>query len=345
MLRDYQIEPVNKAFEILKELKMVYINAEMRTGKTTMALTLAYLLNASSVLFVTPKKVVTDRVVERDYEREGFTFDLDVINYESLHKITKKYDLVVVDEAHKLGAYPKPSLQTRRIKKIVGSAYLILLSGTAHPESMSQLYHQFDISANSPFEEKNFYKWAKNGYVDVKQQVIKGMKFNNYDNANTDKILSVVGKYFVKVSQKDAGFAVSEVQDEVIEIPVDPKIYQLVDILLKHKMYKFRNGDVVLCESAVSLQGKIHQLFSGTIKAENQSYILDMTKAHYIKSNYQNQQVVIFYKYIAEGEALKRTFGDTWTNSPTEFNQREKQVFISQIRSGSTGINLSSADV
>ena len=75
-------------------------------------------------------------------------------------------DLVIVDESHCLGAFPKPSVRTKSIKEIVGSKYCILLSGTPTPESWSQIFHQFWISEYCPFPQKSFYAWAKS-YVNV----------------------------------------------------------------------------------------------------------------------------------------------------------------------------------
>jgi hypothetical protein len=49
----------------------------------------------------------------------GHTFDIVVINYESVHKIEQKgFDCIIVDEFHSLGAFPKPSLRTKRIREI-----------------------------------------------------------------------------------------------------------------------------------------------------------------------------------------------------------------------------------
>ena len=42
---------------------------------------------------------------------------LFVINYESLHKIPKiKWDLIICDEAHGMGAFPKPSGRAKKVK-------------------------------------------------------------------------------------------------------------------------------------------------------------------------------------------------------------------------------------
>lgn len=345
MLRDYQQPAVQKAFKILTEFKIVYLNAEMRTGKTTMALTLADMVSAKNVLFVTPKKVVTNKDVENDYQREGFTYKLTVINYEQLDKLNEKFDLVIADEANKFGAFPKPAIRTKRMKWIVGDAYLILMSGTAYPESASQLFFQFGLSRNSPFANyKNFYKWAYD-FVKVKQVKLKGVTINDYKDADVEKIMAVVGKYFVKVTQEEAGFKVYEVSEEIIEIPVDPRIYKLINKLLKDKMYTLKNGDNIICDTPATLRTKVHQLFSGTIKTDTDYYILDTTKAEFIRRSYENKRIVIFYKYIAEGEALQSMFQGEYTDSPNLFNTGKRRVFISQLQSGSTGINLSSADI
>ena len=344
MLRKYQIKPVNKALALLKEYKIVYLNAEMRTGKTTMALTLADMLGCKSVLFVTPKKVVTDKAVEQDYKREKFDFDLTVTNYEQLSKINTSFDLVVADEAHKFGKFPIPAKRTKHLKNIVGDNFLILLSGTAHPESMSQLFHQFNLSNHSPFQYKNFYCWAKE-FVDIQDKQLGGLKVKDYSHAYAEKILSVCGHLFVKISQKEAGFVIADPIDRIVEIKVDKRIMKLVHALIKDRIYTLKNGDTIICDTPASLQGKIHQIFSGTVKAENGSHILDTSKALYIKEHYQSGRLVVFYKYIAEGEVLKSLFDKEWTDSPTDFNSGKKRFFISQIQSGSIGVNLSSADV
>ena len=57
-LRPYQKELSDKATEILKELNIVYLAMEVRTGKTATALTIAKNINAKSVLFLTKKKAI-----------------------------------------------------------------------------------------------------------------------------------------------------------------------------------------------------------------------------------------------------------------------------------------------
>lgn len=358
MLREYQINPVNQSYEILKAHRIVYLQAEMRLGKSTMCLTLANMLEAKSVLVVTTKKVMKDKTVETDYEREGFKFELKVINFASLHKVKKQYDVVVADEAHSFGKYPIKSLRTKRMQEIVGDAYLILMSGTPHPESISQLYHQFSLSKHSPFKEKNFYQWAgkwvvqgrhkvyEPNYVNVfMKKVSAGQSVADYSKADNEKVLAVCSKYFFTLTQQEAGFKIFDVEETVIEISIDDNIHKLCKYLIKNKMFTFKNGDTLVADTAVKLQNKIHQLCSGTVKTESATYVLDTSKINYIKQNYLNQKIVIFYKYIAEGTALREAFKDEYTELSNEFNFGNKRIFISQIQAGSTGINLSTADI
>ena len=115
-LRDYQIKNANECTEILNEYGLVYLQHTVRTGKTLTALQIAENVNSFSVLFIKKKKAI-DSILS-DYSNFNFKYNLDVINYESLHKVVDKYDLIVIDEAHSIGAFPKPSLRTKKIKEL-----------------------------------------------------------------------------------------------------------------------------------------------------------------------------------------------------------------------------------
>ena len=90
-LRDYQRDIVSKAISILSSYYIVYLAMEVRTGKTLTALAIALKYGAKRVLFVTKKKAISS--IEDDYKKFGFSFELVVINFESLHKIkdTQRY--------------------------------------------------------------------------------------------------------------------------------------------------------------------------------------------------------------------------------------------------------------
>lgn len=351
-LYDYQKELARKGELILLKYKILYLALQMRVGKTIISLEIAKRCKAKSVLFITPKKAIT--TIERDYSLGNYKdyFNITIINYESIHKLTiKNFDIVICDEAHKLGSYPKPSKKTKQLKDLLDNnrAYLILLSGTPTPESYSQIYHQLWISPHSPFAQwPTFYKWASSGFILVTQKRISGYIINDYSKANKKHIDLYTNKLFLTYTQKQAGFLSDHLDDKIIKVKIDKNIYKLVDYLIKHRFYEFKDGSIISCDTAVSLQNKIHQIFSGTVIVEKDlkfyTKILDQSKINFILNNYKNKKIAIFYLYRAEGELLMNKL--KWTSDPFIFNNSGTDVvFISQFQSGARSINLSAAEV
>lgn len=351
MLRDYQLDIARQAQRILTEYRIVYLAMEMRTGKTLTAFRTAQIMKMKNVLFVTKKGGEAQNVITSilsDFSQfeaiYGKSYELTVINYEQAGKLKPQYDMVIVDEAHCVGAYPKPSKRAKEIAKLVQNNYLMLLSGTPSPESKSQLFHQFWLSMLNPFQESNFHKWCK-WYVDVKEKHLNGRVIKDYSKAKESEIMQVLDKYFIRFSQNDAGFVQAEVKEEVIEIEMKPAIKWLCDKLVKDKYYRFKDGCEIVCDSAVKLQSKLHQICSGTVITEEQEYKeLDNAKAEYIAKNYAGKKIAVFYKFKQE-EYLLKSLIKNYTDDAVKFNNSKNLVFISQVQPGSMGINLAGADI
>jgi hypothetical protein len=344
-LRDYQQQIVNDGYSKLLKLNMVYLSMEVRTGKTLTALSLAdKFSNKKGVLFVTKKKAI--KSIQTDFELLNPNYKLTVINYESLHKVTGEFDAFIIDEAHSIGTYPKPSKRYKDLKAIMKNnpySRMILLSGTPSPESYSQLFHQFRLSdIYSPFKQyANFYKWSK-VYVNVQQRNLGYAKVNDYSGANKDKIMEVIRDYFISYTQQDAGFN-QTVNEHILEVEMNPKTYELVK-RLKRDLVVEGKEEVILADTSVKLQNKIHQLCSGTVKFESgNSMIIDDSKAKFIKEKFKGKKIAIFYIFKEEFNLLKGVFPN-FTDSPEEFNQSDDKVFLGQIRSSREGVNLSTAD-
>jgi len=318
---------------------------EVRTGKTLTALSLAdKFTNTKGVLFVTKKKAI--KSIENDYALLNPEYKITVINYESLHKIEGDFDIIIIDEAHSIGTYPKPSKRYKDLKVIANrNAYtkVIYLSGTPSPESYSQLFHQFRlIDRFSPFNKyANFYKWAKD-FVNVEIKNLGYAKVNDYSGAKKGEIMSVLDKYFISYTQAEAGFN-QTVNEHILEVEMDSKIYDFVKILKRDLVIEGKN-EVILADTSVKLQQKIHQLSSGTVKFESgNSMIIDTSKADFIKDHFKGKKIAIFYIFKEEFNMLKETFTN-FTESPEEFNESDNLVFLGQTRSSREGVNLSSAD-
>ena len=103
-LRNYQQQAVEEGLDILLNHNIVYLAWEVRLGKTATVLTIAK--NFNDVLFVTKLKAISS--IKSDFQKLGYTYNLEMINYESIHKVKRKdYDLIILDEAHRLGGYPR----------------------------------------------------------------------------------------------------------------------------------------------------------------------------------------------------------------------------------------------
>lgn len=338
--RDYQDKIANEAADILRDYGIVYLSMQVRTGKTITGLLAAQRCGATKILFLTVKKAIGG--IKKDIDLFP-DLNVEILSIDSAHKAKEKYDLVIVDEAHGIGAFPKPNRRAKAIQKVAYNLPIILMSGTPNPESLSQLYHQFWISSSSPWKvESSFYKWARSGYVDIKQKFFNGRPSNDYSNGVRSKIQPTIDKLFISFSQVEAGFK-CDVKEHVRIVEMNQDTVEIVKKIKKDKLVYLGN-DVILADTAVKMMQKVHQLGSGTVITEaGDRLVIDNTKAAFIYSYFKTGKIAIYYKYTAELQMLKEFYGDTLTEDIEEFNTTDKNIAL-QIRAGSMGINLSAAD-
>lgn len=344
-LRDYQIEISDKAVELLKKYKIAYLAMQVRTGKTLTAMATAYKFGATKILFITKKKAISDIINQKD--EYATSLQIFVTNFEQLGNVHETFDLVIIDEAHSLSAYPVPSARAKELKRICFGKPIIYLSGTPNPESFSQLYHQFWVSSFSPFAQySNFYKWAQQ-FVTVKKMKINGQSFNNYDSADQKAVMEGCGHLFLTFTQEQAGFE-SLVNEHIHHVDMLESTYTLANRLRIDKIVRNKEGQVVLGDTAVKLLQKLHQVYSGTVivdEPERMAKVVDYSKVEYIKNQFAGLKIAIYYKFIAEEMAIRYVFGsENLTNEATTFNESTNLIFISQIQSGREGVNISTAD-
>lgn len=344
-LRDYQKLIVDKGCEVLSNHKIVYLAMEVRTGKTLTSFAIAQGHGANRVLFVTKKKAIPDIL----QQHKGFdtTFEIHVTNYEQLTKVKAIYDLVIIDEAHSLGAFPTPSIRAKELKRICVGLPIIYLSGTPTPESYSQIYHQLYVSSFSPFNMyPNFYKWA-NEYVILQKKYVFNRSINDYTNARKEMVMSKIEQLFINFSQEDAGFT-QLVQEEILRVKMADTTYKFADRLRIDKIVKNKDGDVVMGDTAVKLMSKLHQIYSGTViidEPNREGRAFDYTKAEFIRDTFQDcRKIAVYYKFVSESAILHWVFAGRIFTDPQAFSEANEGVFISQIQSGREGINLSTAE-
>jgi len=342
--RDYQKSIINKSLDVLKQHGFVYLAMEVRTGKTLTALGIASMFSETkNVLFVTKKKAISS--IDRDYALLKPSYYLHTINYESLHKIPSelKWDFIVLDEAHSLGAFPKPSKRAKEARMLIikNKAKVILLSGTPTPESYSQMYHQVYGIPNNPFKEyKSFYRFCDK-YVDVKERIINSLRIRDYSRGSK-AILDEMKPYTISYSQKEAGFKVDTVE-KVLYVKMLKQTYRIATDLKSNLVVEGKD-EVILADTPVKLMSKLHQIYSGTVKFEGGgSAVIDSSKAEFIRHQFKNMKVGIFYKFKEELKALKSIYGDDLTTELSVFDDTNKSIAL-QIVSGREGISLKKAE-
>jgi hypothetical protein len=312
-LRDYQQQNAIECAYILKENNIVYMQHSVRTGKTATALQTVFLNGFKNVLFLTKKKAISS--IYSDYN--DFQFDeyfyLTVTNYESLHKINDTFDCVILDENHVNSAFPKPSQRTKEIKARYSHLPMIMLSGTPATESASQWFHQFWMSKFSPFRQYvNFYKWSKD-FVNVKDKHLGYAVVKDYTDANIEKINQSIQHLVHKFTQEQAGFE-TKVQENILYCEMLPITHTLINRLKKDLFIQGKDF-TVLADTAVKLQNKLHQMYSGTVKFEcGNSMVIDYSKAFFIRDYFK------------------------------EFNTTDKHIALQQY-AGAEGLSLAKADV
>ena len=112
---------------------------------------------------------------------------------------------------------------------------------------------------------------------------------------------------------------------------------------LKTKLVIEGKREVILADTPVKLMMKLHQLYSGTIKFESgNAEVIDYSKARFIRSQFKDVKVGIFYKFKAELKALKEVYGDDITTELRVFEETDKSIAL-PIVSGREGISLRQA--
>jgi len=346
-LRLYQQAAADKLVGILTARRIAYLRGEVRVGKTLTAMEAIRQLGVERVLVLTKKKAI--KSIEADRDAYGLTDRVTVTNYEQAGKLAKtSWGLVVVDEAHGVGSYPKPSKRWKDIRAMHYSMVL-LMSGTPSPESYSQLYHQFALGAAPWGAYRNFYKWADR-YVNVKKKFVgTGQQVNDYSGARAEDVLRDIEPLTVTVTQAQAGFE-TQIIETVHKVQMLPRTYRMARRIMKDGVIgKFRAdgkaGRTVLADTGAKAMSKLRQMYSGTVITEHHGpVIFDRSKVLYISTHLCKGKTAILYTFNAEGDMLKQHFAGRWTDSPEAFNADPALTFIGQVRASREGVNLSTAD-
>lgn len=312
----HQITVANEAFAILKQYGIVYLAMEERTGKSLSAiLTVEKSDKVKTVLVITTNKGLGNNDLTKgkytgwkglfaQYKtKQVYT----LINYESVHKITGIFDLVILDEPHTvLTKYPKTGVIWKKVAQFTKGKPLIYLDATPSAQSLSQLFNQFALSSYSPWKMfKSFYAWFEQ-YGIPEHIFVAGRQVAKYHKTKEAKVRKDVEHLFISYTRKELGFE-HEPYDELHYIELRPETKSLYNKIMKDRVVTIANTEIV-CDTSIKLRVVLHQIEGGTVK-EVGDLIFITEKIDYILHTWgDTKDLVIMYEYIEEEKALKRVF-------------------------------------
>lgn len=344
-LYKHQIKMINEARTILDRYNLVYISAETRTGKT---LATIHLLkdDYNKILVLTKKKALSSWESDLKLSQAN---NFTVTNYESIHKLdTTDFDIIVLDESHSIGSYPKPSKKARDIKAIAEYKKIVYLSATPSAEAYSQLFHQLWVSSYSPFiDYKSFYSWYRE-FGNDDSFIFNGRTIAKYKDIRIDEIMPYIQGLMVQMTKEEAEFNVI-VNEQLHHVEIDTKYQSLLKNFKRDRIVNIKNSDktyTIISDTPPSLINKLHQFAGGTIKADDKnSLVVSLHKVEYIE-NYlsKDRKIVILCNYIKERDLLLNYLCNA-TDDVDKFKEDDSyKYFIGHIKTYSEGVDFSYAD-
>ena len=309
----HQIATAAKALEILKLKGYVYINGQPRSGKTLTSILVAEQTKANNIIVLTKKAAIDGWLKFTEQSSKNFT----VINYEQLGRIEGRsikykynpndFQLIIIDESHNIGAFPKPSSRQKIIRGFANQLPHIHLSGTPVIESACAIYHQMAISRYNPFYTiRTFYEF--HNIYGIKDYIwIRGQQVPQYDKFKPE-LLELIKAFTVYMSQADAGITTS-IDDKLHYIELNPELKELYNQLFTKKVITI-NGIEYLADSTMKLRTALHQLEGGTLKVDNEYINLPYNdKVLYILNNFgDSEDIGIMCHFLEERNKLSKIF-------------------------------------
>jgi hypothetical protein len=383
-LRPYQIENANKLTEIISKYKLAYFQAEVRTGKTLTSLEVAKLLSKNNVLFITKLKAISSiqsdfeamkftyklTCINKEslHKIEENNFDFIIIDESHQYASFPKPSKYTLDIKKRFSKIPMLLLSGTPTPESEMQIYHQLYLSNYNPFNQFRNFYQFFNGNNcvkvdfviNGFNKADYSNSVENIYkfIAIKKREVSKLntdydiiinQFNKYQNELIERqkksieLIKNSYKHLVlSFSQNEAGFE-SKVEEHILYVKMKDTTYNLANKLLKDRVIE-KGDNVILADTSVKLQQKLHQIYSGTIKFENEErLVFDKTKAEFIKEKFKGYKLAIIYKFKAELMMLKEVFGSEITEDLHEFNSTSKHI-VGQIQSIREGVNLSKAN-
>ena len=303
----HQVELGMKSYNVLKENGLAYLSGEERTGKTIASIVCAELCDVEVVLIITKKKAYDGWLdVLKNIDKNHIYM---LSTFHQIHKMDAKFDFCIIDEAHNnISSYPRTGTIWNNIREKVFGKPILYLSATPHPQGYQQLFHQFALSAWSPWSKyKNFYTWFKD-YGLAYTIEIQGIPRTQYDKCKNEEVIADVEHLFVTATRKELGFK-HEPVDEIHYIELDEETKDVYNEIVEDKIVELRIG-MVVCDTTSKLRTVLHQIEGGTLKTDaGYNTLKNREKVDWILKEFgDSKNLVIMYNFQQELVKLKEYF-------------------------------------
>ncbi len=349
---------------------------DMGLGKTRTALMLAEQNNYKSVLIVCPKTVQLSwrNEIRKVFNNDDFTISPDkaslrkkefeenkrffICNYailrvEDFGIFSRKWDLVIFDEAHRL---KNRKAQISKKAKLLKAKKVLLLSGTPMQNHPSEIWHLLHL-----LDRKNFKSYWKFIEKHFNTQVNYFSGFNEPTTIkNIEEFQKEIFKYMIKRSKEDVKIQLPKKIYSTIPVKLEQKHQKIYKDLIKNlQLFNDNNEEVLRIENQITLYTNLRRLvlfpeFYGiNIISEKIKALLEILED-------SNEKFVIFTWHKSFSKYLHKLLnsnkieselicGDNSSEeriiSQEKFSTNEKtKCLVLTIATGCEGLNLQSAN-
>jgi len=295
---------------LIKDKGLAIVHAPERSGKTLMTIDAIANLPFSRVLIITKKKAISgwkdDLKLYNDNFQSINRIEIEVINYESLHKVTIKPELIIIDEFHySISSFPKTPAKAKMIRDNWLDVPKIYISATPAPESGSQWFYPMWLCSHHPFSKyKNFYEWSYE-YVDVRLVDYGHGTVKDYSHAKVNEVMQYIRPYLIQIPIEEINI---KFRPEIVPVYIDlePRTIALIEKLKRDRIL----GRTFIADTPVKLINGMYQLECGCLKVDDVYHDLgNREHIDYIKSNFgDNEDVAIMTRWIGERKIMQREF-------------------------------------
>jgi hypothetical protein len=334
---EHQIRVAEECWQVMLKYKYVYLQGLPRAGKTLTAILIAEKSKRiKSVLILTPKQAIPGwKAFLNDEEllKHVLTKEYTVTNYEQAGRYVTRtesktgkplkrpikelelklnpddYQLVIIDESHRLGKVGAPTSRYKVIAELCKDMPHIHLSGTAIVESPNSIYYQMHISKYTPFKGMDsFYDFFR-AFGRPSSLWLGSREVPKYDQSNPN-LLPYIENFTVRMTQDDAGISKDvQASDTIHYVELDESTRKLYNTIQKDELATV-NGELLVCDSTMKLRTSLHMLEGGVLKIEDDYiFVGNLEKINFIKKMWGDKPGVgIMAHFIGERELLEKHF-------------------------------------